>query len=888
MPRSSGARRCACRPRRWARPRAWRWTRAANRLLIANGDSVTEWALQAGGATIARKLAWDARPQEVNLIAYSPDGRLVAAATDQGVALWSGPDDAKPLHLSGTEAILRFSFSADSRMLGAISTDGNLVKVWSVPDGELLLSYRPQDESGDKDIFSVIFSAGSDKFFAVEAPDPKTGVMRLFVHGIVGRRIDPKPTLVPMKACPQLDFSYAAGGNRVGLSLNAKVCTFDVRRLAEGDEAAGSTPTSDAGEVTDIAISPDGRFVVRMLGRINEIQVANLSTGELWRLQGAFDLASSTSYEGRMAISSNGERLAIKARDGSIRIFDLAEAGGSAVTSRWISPDEKLVVVPATDGLHEFFELRDFETQKVLRQLDPEGRFKSIRDFVLSADGKQLYARGQRPNDEKPLSLLGFDVASNAPPVEHRVDDILAWDHDLFLVQEAAEWLLYLGTAKDPVFRMASPTGSEVTSRRMPKTDSLQFGNKRLFAVQTYAPDAIRVRIFGLEGAEPKLLRTIERPPTERVDIAFQGGGRVLLLSNGKRTEVWDVKSAAGGPAFLLTDVLPRNVFVGIDSNLVIVRRDRQALGGARPDGRRHGARDPEPRLPRRCVGQLCLGGTAQRPRHPGQEPHEPRRPAAGHRGRGCAARIQPQRRGAGGEDRAREPAAHLPPAFDHPRLRGGHDGLRGVAPDRERQLHPVRRRAPDPDRRRRPGSGGAQAHQAQHRRQRPLPRPRGRGGLRASARRRAYCRFHVALTFTEPLASPLVRQGTPASPLKPRLSSMLHCSGWVASSPSRIGRRIEPSRLRMSWPMSRTLSGDHAALDGAALDQAGAPRRRVFAVDLHRDEGAVDQDFANRHVVLPRVGWVCWWCDFSRATRSPGLRLEFDTPAATTRHARS
>ena len=544
------------------------------RLLVASADAVTEWALAGGTATVARKLAWDARPQDLTLLQYSADGRSLAAGTDRGMSIWSGTATTAT-HLPGAEPITRFSFSADGRMLGAIVDGGQGVRVWSVPDGRLLLSVEPQAEPGGSGgFFTVLFSPESDKLVVVQAPAPATAKMQVLVYAIAAGTIGAVPAQHSMQACPRFDFSYAAGGSKVGLSLNAKVCSFDIRRLAEGDAAATTAPGPQGGSVDDITISPDGRLVVRLLRSANEAQIANLATGELWRLQGAFDLPENTSYEASIAVSASGDRVAMRARDGGVRIFDLVGAGGPAALARWVSADEKLAVVPAGDADRPFFELRDFETGRVLRRLDREGRFRSIGDFSPSADGKRLFAQAVRAGDGV-KSLLAFDIRSEAQPDEHPVDQILSIDHDTFLVREGSDWLVYSGGWEAPLYRMPAPERELAQGSRARKESSIQFGNARLFAVHKVDGDGTRIEIFKIEAGAAKVARTIVRPASERVDMAFQGGGRVMLLSTGRRTEIWDLSSPAAAPAFVLPDTAPRYVYAGQGSSLVIVRQPK-------------------------------------------------------------------------------------------------------------------------------------------------------------------------------------------------------------------------------------------------------------------------------------------------------------------------
>ncbi len=587
-------------------------------LLIANGNGVTEWTLDAAGPKPSRKLSWATRPQDVNLLAYSPDGHTIAAATDLGAALWSGTGDLVAKQLSGSEPMQRVSFSANGHLLGAVSSDARTVSAWSVPEGEPLLSYKPEGAAGEGLIYSVVFAQGAagaqgaaitpaesasaaqasasageaTKLIVVKAPDPKTSKMRLFVHRVAGGHIDPRPTVDDMQPCPQFDFAYTAGGNKIGFSLNPKVCSFDVRNLGHGETASSVTPAARSGDVSDIAISPDGSLLIRLLSRTTEAQVLNLTTGELWRLQGAFDLPNSTSYEARLAVSGSGERLAIKGRNGAVRIFDLDKSGSGSATARWISPDDNLTVVPINDGRRTDLEFRNKATGKSLR-LDPQGAYGDIRDFFVGADGRTLFALATPASDEKAEFMLAFDLPATGPPNTRRVDDVLAWDEDLFLARDGADWLLSVGPTLAPVYRMpAAKPETKPDAKPDTKPDaepapacgarpnaSIQLGGPRLFAVQTCSAQGTQIQVFAIDergaASEKRLLRTIERQSAEPIDIAFRGK-RILLLKDGKRTEVWDLKARGDQPAFALEGVQMRHIYLGNDSSLVVSRRQGQ------------------------------------------------------------------------------------------------------------------------------------------------------------------------------------------------------------------------------------------------------------------------------------------------------------------------
>ncbi|MCC7361987.1 MAG: hypothetical protein IT317_21060 [Anaerolineales bacterium] len=76
-----------------------------------------------------------AHTQTVNAVAYSPDGRWLASAADDGAALWNALDGALVYTLTAhTAPVAALAFAPDSRTLATAGYDGQVI-VWDVAAG---------------------------------------------------------------------------------------------------------------------------------------------------------------------------------------------------------------------------------------------------------------------------------------------------------------------------------------------------------------------------------------------------------------------------------------------------------------------------------------------------------------------------------------------------------------------------------------------------------------------------------------------------------------------------------------------------------------------------------------------------------------------------------
>lgn len=546
-------------------------------LLVAVADGVDEWELGMPALRPQRRLAWPVVPGIVRNLAYGPDGRQVVAATDVGVVLWPAPAteqaSVQPRVLEGGGDVGHLGFSPDGRLLAGIAVDESEVRVWSVDDGRLLFIRRPKnaDTGVVGGLMGTAFRAGGKELVAMQRPGWPGFAVRLFTYDDKGTLI----SSVDAQPCRGLGYTFAQGGGTLGVAVLPQLCLLDLQRL-QGERRLPyqRIDRSESGGVDDIVINRDGRRVVKLLRGTGEVRVSDLVSGGQWRLQSAFDLPVRDSYESLVSLSDQGNRLAIKAADGAVRVYDLRprlRPLGDRVAPLWVSRDETRVLTamrgPAGDGL----ELRKLRDGQLLQHLDTPDLHDSAIEVGVSPDESELMLAGRCETAERQC-LTGFDLVSGRQLSRHRHDGVVTHDEDLYLVRDGSEWILYT-TAEQPVFRMADPGDGGRGARFNPRAASLVLGHARLFATKTVLPGRVRVEVQVIERGVPRVVRRIEREAPDGMNMALRGGGRVLQLWDARHTELWDLRSESSTPSLTLGPSSRGGLFVNEATGLVGVRQ---------------------------------------------------------------------------------------------------------------------------------------------------------------------------------------------------------------------------------------------------------------------------------------------------------------------------
>src|SRR5215216_5464317 len=309
---------------------------------------------------------------------FSPDGRTLAITGGAGrVTLWdaaTGDVIGRPITTNppGTGGAHSISFSPDSNRIAVPGARGT-VGIWDVATGRRVGAPLA---IGRANVRAAIFAAGGRR---VIASDDSGSVSMVDIE--TGRAIRP-PLSVGNKPAGSLDLS-PDGRLVAAASFEGPVFVWDVKTGAP----YGSPLAADTSPGNDVAFSGDGRTLVSSHQR----------AAVVWNMSGdqviGKPLGGPTDVTTDVAFSPDGKRVVAGTLDGDAVVYDtttrrngLRIGGGSVVTAVAFSPDGKLIAVGTIDGHVRFFDPKS--RAAVGRPLD-EGNLP-VWQVAFSPDGSLL------------------------------------------------------------------------------------------------------------------------------------------------------------------------------------------------------------------------------------------------------------------------------------------------------------------------------------------------------------------------------------------------------------------------------------------------------------------------------------------------------------------
>lgn len=504
--------------------RGWEW----RHLDAATDSSTAVFRLDAG---------------ELHVLAWAPDGGLLAVGTGDGRILFVDPgtgEAVRELEAHGRE-VVGLDFSPDGAVLASSGGDAR-ARLWSVATGEELLSF----EAHTYPVSSVRFSPDGALLASTSYERPTGGEVRVWSASDGAERHRFQAGYAPMTCADwSPDGRRVHAGSWVGL-----FATWELGGDAEGRVIEVGSQ-DDYRAVNALAVSPDGSLVV-LGGKDDQLHLFDAATGEK-RLQ--IDAHERAVWG--VALAPDGELLASASQDGSIGVWD-PESGralarllghGSTVRGLAFAPDGGALASASADGtvrlwdagaLRAPLEGRAFgeagETYVYHAAESPDGRYLAVAFHdgrtVLSsrADGAELRVL----EHEDWVNWIDF-TADGGRLLTAGQNGLAVWD------PATGERLFAVSATRGVECAVFSPDGRRIASGARDDTARIFDGTTGEELLNLPHPGVVREVCFSPDGS--RLVTSTYRDPTARVfDVA---SGELVLELDGHPE---GVDAAAFGP----------------------------------------------------------------------------------------------------------------------------------------------------------------------------------------------------------------------------------------------------------------------------------------------------------------------------------------------------